>query len=1038
MARTRLKSLQINDNTITSGQIIDGAVTRSDLNTSTSGSAVIRKLVQGTGLSISSTGADSGTGDVTVNLGIASASALGGVKIGSGISISADGTISASASGGTVTSVSGTGTVSGITLSGTVTSSGSLTLGGTLSLTSAQVTTALGFTPYNATNPSGYITGITSSMVTTALGYTPYNSTNPSGYQASSGVVARIGSRDNRTISPSSDNAYELRFGFTSFGNNNTSPWADYLHLRSYSDNSGGNDNLVVFRKDTIGMRIYQQTFGSSTAYTTFKDVAFTDSSITGNAATATTLQNSRTINGTSFNGSANITTASWGTSRTITIGSTGKSVDGSGNVSWSLAEIGAQAAGSYAAASHTHAISDITGLQTALDGKQPAGSYAAASHNHTSLTGVTSIGFAAEGSDSASISTTVSGTSTFFDFNLTDDNNNDEWRWRFTPSGASVYNAMRLVPATNTTANLVVSGTISASNFSGSSSGTNTGDQTTISGNAGSATVLQTARTLTIGNTGKTFNGSANVSWSLAEIGAQAAGSYAAASHTHTPSEVGLGNVSNVAQVTTTNNSSLNSDSRNTRGVTRLYRRDDNSDYSVQTYWTGSYWRLYGYNGDSGHADTQVGYSDSSGYASSAGNADTVDGWHRDDIRAWGNLTGKPNEIFNYDGWVSSPGYDANTIGGNKSGFTYSNNAPYNGPLAHFAASGYGLQLNSTYSGTTRISFRSRNGDNGTWNGWGEFITSNNIGSQNVSYATSAGSASSASSASNADRLYPFGAAIDSTHPGYGLRAWYDWAYSGTYRNGISLGSNPGDQAYGWQLWQNMWDDRTYTRRYNGGWQSTRTLLTAQDDPYAYNMNQYVRTDSAPTFQEVYTNGWFRNNNSNQGLYNQSTTMHWSSRENGYWDASSTTSVSSIRFYTGGHVSSLRGYVYANTSNEIGFLNSVGSWSLRCDNSGNVTATGDLTAYSDARLKTNVNTIDKALDKVLQMRGVTYVRTDNNDTAEKIGVIAQEMQQVLPQVVQENSDGFLTVSYGNIVGVLIEAIKEQQKEIETLKSRLA
>ena len=71
--------------------------------------------------------------------------------------------------------------------------------------------------------------------------------------------------------------------------------------------------------------------------------------SITGNAATATKLATARTINGTSFNGSANITTANWGTARTLTIGSTGKSVNGSANVSWSLAEIGA------AAASHTH-----------------------------------------------------------------------------------------------------------------------------------------------------------------------------------------------------------------------------------------------------------------------------------------------------------------------------------------------------------------------------------------------------------------------------------------------------------------------------------------------------------------------------------------------------------------------------------------------------------------------------------------------------------------------------------------------------------
>jgi hypothetical protein len=86
---------------------------------------------------------------------------------------------------GTVTSVGGTGTVSGLSLSGTVTTSGNLTLGGTLTLTSGQITTGLGFTPYNATNPSGYITGITSGNVTTALGFTPYNATNPSGYISS-------------------------------------------------------------------------------------------------------------------------------------------------------------------------------------------------------------------------------------------------------------------------------------------------------------------------------------------------------------------------------------------------------------------------------------------------------------------------------------------------------------------------------------------------------------------------------------------------------------------------------------------------------------------------------------------------------------------------------------------------------------------------------------------------------------------------------------------------------------------------------------
>ena len=75
-----------------------------------------------------------------------------------------------SAGAGTVTSVSGTGTVSGLTLSGTVTSTGSLTLGGTLSLTSGQVTTALGFTPYSAANPSGYTSNAGTVTSITATG----------------------------------------------------------------------------------------------------------------------------------------------------------------------------------------------------------------------------------------------------------------------------------------------------------------------------------------------------------------------------------------------------------------------------------------------------------------------------------------------------------------------------------------------------------------------------------------------------------------------------------------------------------------------------------------------------------------------------------------------------------------------------------------------------------------------------------------------------------------------------------------------------
>lgn len=102
-------------------------------------------------------------------------------------------------------------------------------------------------------------------------------------------------------------------------------------------------------------------------------------------------------------------------------------------------------------------------------------------------------------------------------------------------------------------------------------------------------------------------------------------------------------------------------------------------------------------------------------------------------------------------------------------------------------------------------------------------------------------------------------------------------------------------------------------------------------------------------------------------------------------------------------------------------------------DVNGTIRATGDVIAYSDARVKENVNTIGNALEKVISMRGVEYNKI--GETEQKIGVIAQEIEKVLPQVVQEDSNGMKSVAYGNIVGVLIEAIKEQQKQIDELKA---
>lgn len=89
------------------------------------------------------------------------------------------------------------------------------------------------------------------------------------------------------------------------------------------------------------------------------------------------------------------------------------------------------------------------------------------------------------------------------------------------------------------------------------------------------------------------------------------------------------------------------------------------------------------------------------------------------------------------------------------------------------------------------------------------------------------------------------------------------------------------------------------------------------------------------------------------------------------------------------------------------------------------------LNSLSDEKLKKDISTIDNAVDKVMQLRGVDYTWKQSEEKSK--GVIAQELQKVLPELVSE-SDDKLSVNYNGIIGVLIEAIKEQQKQIDELK----
>jgi hypothetical protein len=105
----------------------------------------------------------------------------------------------------------------------------------------------------------------------------------------------------------------------------------------------------------------------------------------------------------------------------------------------------------------------------------------------------------------------------------------------------------------------------------------------------------------------------------------------------------------------------------------------------------------------------------------------------------------------------------------------------------------------------------------------------------------------------------------------------------------------------------------------------------------------------------------------------------------------------------------------------------------------GAATFNNDVTAFSDERLKEDIQPISGGLDKVMQLQGVTYKRNDVKDAKTQIGVIAQQVEPILPEVVltAEDEMGTKSVDYAKMTAVLIEAVKELKQEITQLKQQI-
>ncbi len=166
-------------------------------------------------------------------------------------------------------------------------------------------------------------------------------------------------------------------------------------------------------------------------------------------------------------------------------------------------------------------------------------------------------------------------------------------------------------------------------------------------------------------------------------------------------------------------------------------------------------------------------------------------------------------------------------------------------------------------------------------------------------------------------------------------------------------------------------------------------------------------------------------------GVTGRPTAVSSFTNDSGYVTSSGVTSVATGNGLTGGTITG------------TGTLSMSGSYTGNFAVTGNITATGEITAYySDGRLKTNLAPIEGALSKVMAINGYTY---DSNEVAEslglpkhmdQIGLLAQEVEAVLPELVTQSAlEGYKTIRYDKVVSVLVNAIKEQQAQIEELQA---
>ena len=847
---------------------------------------------------------------------------------------------------------------------------------------------------------------------------------NVTGSSASAGLVTgtsgQLQAHDIRTIAPSAITAPRAQFGFTSFNNNNTSPYADFFHLRSYSDSSGGNDNLVMFRKDAIGMRIYQQTYGSATNYASFKDIAFTDgtnasgswgisvtgssASTTGNAATATALQTARTIGGVSFNGTANI---------------------------------------------------DLPGVNTA--GNQNTSGTAASTPNPTfsadavtkdDITTRTDTGFY-----QSSSGTTAEGWPT--------DSNGWHHLISATHSNDGNYFALQLSSRFDTQ-NLYFRNT--------NGSGTTAWSTLLHSGNFNSYSPTLTG-------------GGASGSWGINITGTAPLVSRTVAADAFAPLveatigtndffRIGVGGGSNAGyvEIATADDGTEPIFVRQYTGTfTTLARTATILDTAGNTQFPGT---LSAAGSFSLTGSRPLAYGASGGTLSIQGDSG---GWATGlyflgsggtNLGGWGGLGGGNALTYLWAGTsFSSPAIEVYTTGQYAQSpgsfrapifYDSNNTAYYMDPLGttnllgnlYVARSGVsndtfgGLEVREySYAGAATGAANEAPGINFHWslraaariymNGGGHFVFAGQSDITNnrrdIYFASSYAATDSrapifydsnntafffdGASTTNINTLNGNGKQIFNTGDSY-LRI----NEGGAFSNGCWFG---GSLLQGGGFYTGSNGGTTNSRVAIIGGTFNGTNVITLDGSNGRITASEIRIQTPPTSSSQLNIGGY---NAYGGTgYNGFLTIY-----NSFGSATNP--------YQYWRLNSAGGWEIVNSAyNAVLFTFTQG---------GDFTAVGNVTAYSDRKLKDNFEPISDAVNKVLQLNGVTFTRIDKDDTTQRYaGLIAQDVESVLPEAVQKNDTmsygEVLSVDYNATIALLVEAIKEQQAHINRLEQQI-